>query len=79
MASNTLAPPSYRRAQSRVANDLRNGADPEVLAEHRRDLAEEQIAFAIDRALSKAPPLTDEQCDRLAARLRGVPTDAAVA
>lgn len=66
-ATPTLTP---TQARSRLANDTRRKAPPEVIADRRRDLAEANIAAAITRALSTAPPLTDEQCARLAARLR---------
>lgn len=57
-------------ARNRLAVAHRRHASPEAIADRRRDLAEANIAAAIDRALSTAPPLTDAQCDRLAARLR---------
>lgn len=57
-------------ARSLLANAHRRHDPPQVIDQHRRDLAEANIAAAIDRALSTAPPLTDAQCDRLAARLR---------
>lgn len=58
-------------AKQRLASAARSKQPPEVIADRRRDLAEANIAAAIARALSTAPPLTDEQCARLAARLRG--------
>ncbi|MGV2985916.1 hypothetical protein ACNPNP_19670 [Microbacterium sp. AGC85] len=64
-------PPSQAHARSRVANAVKYGLPPEVIADRRRDLAAANIAAAIDRALSTAPALSDEQCARLAARLRG--------
>ena len=44
--------------------------DPRTL-DARRHLAEVQIDDAIERALATAPPLSDDQVDRIAARLRG--------
>lgn len=64
------ATPTTTQARSRLASATRYKAPPEVITERRRDLAEANIAAAIDRALSTAPPLTDAQCERLAARLR---------
>jgi hypothetical protein len=63
--------PTPTQARSRLANDSRRKAPPDVIADRRRELAEANIAAAIARALSTAPPLSDEQCARLAARLRG--------
>lgn len=63
--------PTPHQARSRLATASRLKESPEAIADRRRDLAEANIAAAIARALSTAPPLTDEQCARLAARLRG--------
>lgn len=65
------APLTPHAAKSRLGSAIRAKRPPEVITGHRRELAEANIAAAIDRALTTAPPLTDEQCDRLAARLRG--------
>ena len=43
--------------------------DPELLAA-RRDLAADVISDHIARIVAKAPPLTDEQRDRIATLLR---------
>lgn len=75
MSIPTSAPPSPNDAKRRIANAVRRGDPPQVIEDRRRDLAEANIAAAIERALSKAPPLTDEQCARLAERLRDVPAD----
>ena len=61
--------PSPTQARSRLALDTRRKAPPEVIAQRRQELAEANIAAAIERALVNAPPLTDEQCDRLSAIL----------
>ena len=39
--------------------------------EYARDLRARKLQAAIEEALSKAPPLTDEQCSRLRALLGG--------
>jgi len=62
MSSQTL------RHRNRVAALVRHEHDPdspEVISA-RRDLAESKIADAISRAVASAPPLTPEQCNRLA-------------
>lgn len=64
----TLTP---TRARSLLATSHRRNDPPAVIADRRRDLAAANIAAAIDRALSTAPPLSDEQAEALAARLRG--------
>ncbi|MCE5291424.1 MAG: hypothetical protein LLG14_19600 [Nocardiaceae bacterium] len=46
--------------------------DPVALTEARRNHAESKIADYIEKVVSEAPPLTDEQRDRLAAILRPV-------
>lgn len=58
------------RAKVAALSRSRKPSDPEVIAA-RQDLAAANIAAAIDRALATAPPLTDEQAEALAARLRG--------
>ncbi len=68
----STAPATPNDAKRRIANAVRSKQPPEVIEDRRRELAEANIAAAIERALSKAPPLTDEQCERLADRLRGV-------
>jgi hypothetical protein len=45
-------------------------SDPDLLAA-RRDLAADVIAQHAAKVVAKAPPLTDEQRDRIAAILRG--------
>lgn len=68
--SGTEPIPTPTKARSRLARAHQDHLGEKVITERRRDLAEANIAAAIDRALSTAPPLTDSQCDRLAARLR---------
>lgn len=59
-------------ARGRVAglSRDRDPNDPEFIAA-RRDLAALTLEEHIERALAVAPPLTNEQADRIAARLRG--------
>jgi len=61
-----------RRLRSRVATSTKyQGADhPKTLAA-RTDLVEAQLEDDIRRRLAAAPPLTDEQAERLARLLRG--------
>lgn len=44
--------------------------NPEQVEDRRRDLAEAKIADYIDKVLASAPPLNDEQRNRLAELLR---------
>lgn len=64
--------PDVARARSRVAglSRDRSSSDP-VYLDARRSLAAATIEDAVERALAKAPPLTDEQAERIAHRLRG--------
>ena len=64
--------PTPRKARSELGHAVQRKSPPEVIAERRAALAEANIAAAIERALAVAPPLTDEQCERLAAMLRRV-------
>jgi hypothetical protein len=68
--SGTAPIPTPTKARSLLATAHRRHEPPEVIAKHQRDLAEANINAAIERALATAPPLTDAQCERLAARLR---------
>lgn len=52
-----------------VRNGERPADDPE-LTEARRDLRAEVLAGHVEKVLAQAPPLTDEQRDRIAAILR---------
>ncbi|UZF54317.1 hypothetical protein LH935_16345 [Gordonia polyisoprenivorans] len=57
-------------AKCRVASLSRKcGPDSDQVADARRDLAEANIAAAIERNLSRAPKLTDDQIARLSALL----------
>jgi hypothetical protein len=46
--------------------------DPEATARARQNLAEAHIEAAIERALATAPPLRDEQRERLVALLKPI-------
>jgi len=56
--------PRVARLRQRYGNDA-----PQTVAA-RRDLAAAQIAVAVAKAMADAPPLTDEQADRLAEIIR---------
>lgn len=56
--------------RSRVAVKVRQHAADSEVADARRDLAEANIAAYIERVVSKAPPLTDLQRQRLARLLK---------
>lgn len=61
---------SARKIQGALAAAIRHHPD----ADHtdlRRQLAEAQLAEHIAKVVERAPRLTPEQCDRLAAILRG--------
>ncbi|WP_416443444.1 hypothetical protein AB3K78_11765 [Leucobacter sp. HNU] len=64
--------PELATARGRVAG-LSRDRDPDdpVFIEAKRDLAAANIDQFVKRALAAAPPLTSEQADRIAARLRG--------
>ncbi|WP_394279837.1 hypothetical protein [Microbacterium sp.] len=57
-------------ARNRLGVAARRG-NPATIAEARRDLATEKIAAYVQRVVAEAPPLSDEQRDRLVAILRG--------
>lgn len=63
---------SWTKDRARVASLSRSRAadDPELL-QARRNLREAKLAEHIAKAVAEAPPLTDEQRDRLATLLRG--------
>lgn len=54
----------------RVAQAYRT-KDPKRIAEARRELAEQNITAAVERALAVAPPLTAAQIERLSRLLHG--------
>lgn len=58
------------RARVGALSRSRSANDPELL-QARRELREAMLAEHIAKAVAEAPPLTDEQRDRLATLLRG--------
>lgn len=63
---------SWTAERARVASLTRSRpADDPDLLNARRDLRAERLAVHIAKVVSEAPPLTDEQRDRLAVLLRG--------
>ncbi|MFC5998282.1 hypothetical protein ACFP6A_06025 [Quadrisphaera sp. GCM10027208] len=61
--------PKIAKTRSRVGVAYRTG-DPQAIAEASRDHAAAKIETFIERTLAAAPPLTDEQRDKLALLLR---------
>lgn len=59
-----------KRGRVAALTRSRNADDPELI-EARRDLVAQSLEEHIRREVAKAPPLTDEQRDRIAAVLRG--------
>lgn len=57
------------RLRGRLANAHRRGGDEALILEVRRDLAAAKLEQYIERVVSEAPPLTDEQRTRLTALL----------
>lgn len=60
---------NQRRAKHAALTRHRPADDPDVL-DAKRDLAAEVLRVHIERVIAAAPPLTDEQRDRIAAILR---------
>lgn len=58
------------RARYAALTRSRTPDDPDLLAA-RRDLRAERLAEQIEKVVSAAPPLTEEQVDRLTGLLRG--------
>lgn len=58
------------RTRSRLGVAARR-RDPAEIAEAQRDHAAAKLAAYISRVVDEAPPLTDEQRDKLAVLLRG--------
>lgn len=63
---------SWTAERARVASlsRSRTADDPQLIAA-RRNLRAERLADHIRRVVDEAPPLTDEQRDKLATLLRG--------
>lgn len=57
------------KKRSAVAVAARTG-DPERIRTARRDYAAEKIAAYVEKVVDSAPPLTDNQRERIAALLR---------
>lgn len=64
---------SWTTERARVASLTRSrGIDDPDLLDARRRLAAERLAHYIERAVDSAPPLTEEQVNRLVSLLRPV-------
>lgn len=61
---------NHYRAQVAALSRSRAANDPELVGA-RRNLKAQSLAEHIARAVAEAPPLTNEQRDRLATLLRG--------
>lgn len=63
--------PAANRERGKIAafSRSRQPDDPE-LVEARRNLRALRLQDHVERVLAQAPPLTDEQCERIAALLR---------
>jgi len=58
--------PTVATELSRLGHAVRrNGANSPEAAEARRALAAAKITAFVERSLADAPPLTDDQCDRI--------------
>lgn len=58
------------QTRSRLGVAARKG-DPSGIEQARREHAAAKIAAYVEKTVAEAPPLTDEQRDRLATLLRG--------
>jgi hypothetical protein len=58
-------------ALSRCVNTGERSADDPVITSAKAELAAANLQSYVERVLATAPPLTDEQRDRIAAILRG--------
>ncbi|HRD10806.1 MAG TPA: hypothetical protein PLI79_02985 [Mycobacterium sp.] len=66
-----MANPIYRAERARYASLTRSRApDDPQLAVSRQIMLEQGLIDAIDRALSKAPPVNDDLCERIMALLK---------
>ena len=63
--------PSTPHSKAIQVAQAHRAKDPERIAQARRELAESNIAAAVERALAAAPPLTPTQVKRLSGLLRG--------
>lgn len=62
--------PEVRTARAALATAARLHRGGPTVDEAKRFLAERAITAAIQRAIDSAPPLTDEQADRIVALIR---------
>lgn len=60
---------SWTHTRSQIAHAKRRDPDADV-TELRRQLKAERLAEYVERVVSEAPPLTDEQLSRITAILR---------
>lgn len=65
-----MSSPRHLRAKVASLSRSRAANDPELVAA-RRELAEANLAAAIERTLSAAPPLTEKQRHHLAGLFAG--------
>ena len=63
--------PVRRKVRSQIANAVKVGRPAAELRELRAEFAALKLAEYIARVVAEAPPLTNEQRDRLALLLRG--------
>lgn len=68
--SNIIATPYSARARV-AALHAKRPKDRAAISDARRDLAAANVAAAIERNLKAAPPLTEDQVERLSDLLRG--------
>ena len=62
---------THERAKVAALSRSRSADDPELI-EARRNLKAVKLAEYVTRVVSEAPPLTDEQLERVSALLRPV-------
>lgn len=62
--------PEARRLRSKIASTKRDRPDSPELPNLRRDFEAQKLADHVQAALRSAPPLTDEQRNRITALLR---------
>lgn len=70
MARPISAPVARARGRVAALSRSRLATDPELTAA-KRDLTALTLDQHVSRVVADAPPLTDEQVERIAARLRG--------
>ena len=64
--------PTWEHERAVLARRTREvGADHPTVADARRDFRAARLAAYIEKVVAQAPPLTNEQRDRLALLLRG--------